>query len=283
MVIAGAVVAAGCGGSSGQSSSKNAMATEGQEVFGSRSGKPPTPGPGSGSAAASEAAWSIVIVAYQGDDRDNLARQALQKVRTQGGLPQAYLDTRGNSLVVAFGQYGSADDPEAQADLARIRAMDIEGGRPFAAAVLAPPIALAGGNPEFDLAQVRKRQGDWALYTLQIGFYGLARGDRSRPTAEQHREWRALAEQGATQLRREGEQAFYYHGPNGSAVTIGVFGVEDFDPSVAGESPAIRALRARYPYNLLNGKAVRERIRGLPKDDPKAYRLQPSSLVAIPS
>ena len=65
-------------------------------------------------------------------------------------------------------------------------------------------------------------------------------------------------------------------------VTVGVFGVNDFDASTmpAIESSRLKALREKYPYNYLNGKGIRETISTA--SGQRITRLQPSSLVGIP-
>jgi hypothetical protein len=192
------------------------------------------------------------------------------------------MEQHGKSWVVAYGRYQDAADPAAVADLQRIKAIVINNQRPFAGAVLAPPENIPGSQPEFDLRQVRARMGEWALYSLQVAVY--SREDLGRPSPKELAEYRKAAEQAVVQLRREGDPAYYYHGTTSSMVTIGVFGADDFDPTVPGvESPLLAKLRRKYPHNLLNGKAMRERIPGLPPNHPDPYRLQPSRLVAVPA
>ena len=269
---------AACGGSGGSREDPR-LADEGREVFASpaaRSGGG-TRGPG---AAGGE--WSIILVGYQGEGAKEAAAEIAQRVRTTGGLPEAYVEEHGKSWVVAYGRYRDATAPAAIADLQRIKDLVINNQKPFAAAVLAPPENIPGSQPEFDLRQVKGRMGDWALYSLQVGVYG--REDMGRPTAAELAQYRQAAEQAVVQLRREGDPAYYYHGTTSSMVTVGVFGEDDFDPATPGlESPLLVRMRTKYPHNLLNGKALRERMPGLPPNHPDPYRLQPSRLVAIPS
>ena len=228
--------------------------------------------------------WTIVIAAFIGPDKAERAAQSLWKAKTLAGLESAYVEERGRAVVLAFGKYAGPDDPRAAADLQRVQTLELDGQRPFADALLTPPNPdrLVGSIPQFDLRNAKKYYGPSALYTLQVGIYGPA--DDRRPTAQELAECRRIAEQAAAQLRREGELAFYYHGPERSTVTVGIFGTDDYDPvnSPGFESPALRETRRRHPLNLLNGKGIRERVRGVPADDPKAWRMQPSSLVAVP-
>lgn len=238
-----------------------------------------------GGGEVGSAHWSIVIVAFVGADQDAQARLGLDKVRREAGLGGAYLEKRERATVIAFGQYPGPDDARAQADLERIRTLRVGGGTPFAAALLTPPSPrhLAGSLPELDLRNAKKLFGkDRALYTLQVGIYG--RADRSAATREEIAEYRKAAEEAAVLLRRDGELAFYYHAPERSMVTVGVYGAEDYDPlnRPGVESTALMQARERHPLNLCNGQGIRERIPGAQGDSEKAYRLQPSMLVGVP-
>lgn len=200
-------------------------------------------------------------------------------MRGVGGLSEARLERRSTALVIAYGVYDGADDPEAQADLARLRATVIDGKRPYAGAVLAPPTqdSISGGNPAWDLTKVRAARGPDALYTLQVGIYG--RGDDADPTEQEIAEFRVKAEQAVEELRNKGDEAYFYHGGRRSTVTIGVFGPMDYDPrNMPGfRSPALARAFEEFPYNLLNGQAIREKVPGT-----EQMRLQASSLVRIP-
>lgn len=230
--------------------------------------------------------WSVVIEGFRGEDQESAAALALEKVRTQGGLPEAYLEKRGPATVVAVGRFAEGESKEAKQMLARVRNTEIvlAAGktRPFADAFLAPPADIPGNMPEYDLRNARKRQGEWAIYTLQIGVY--TRLDKS-PDAKELAEFRKMAELAVTTLRREGEQAFYYHGPTKSMVTVGLFGQEDFDPQTpAAQSAALMALRKRYPHNLYNGQGIKQTVKVNNQQGKQVTttRMQPSSLVEVP-
>jgi hypothetical protein len=236
------------------------LAEQGRGIFGSGVGEVDT-----------DPRWSIVLVTIAGDTRVADAQAALDWARSRGGLREAELSDRGKAIAVVCGRYESIDSPKARRDLERIRAIEVDGTRPFSRAGFLPPSTVAlRGHSEYDLGTAKARYGEWALYTLQVGVY--SREDRA-PTAGELAEIRRTAEEAAHRLRSEGELAFYWHGPNRSMVTVGIFGSEDFDPHgrPGYESAVLREARERHPYNLLNGRAYR--VRG---------RLQPSGLVMIP-
>ena len=255
----------------------------------------PLTGAGRGNPASDAAAyWSIVLVAFTeiepkaGERPLSAAARAeigLAKVVNEAGLTGAFVEKRDKATVVAYGRYDGPGDPRAMADLERLRTLRVAGETPFASALLSPPDPshLEGSLPEFDLRNAKELFGDDnALYTLQIGIYG--RGDRSPSTQAEIAEFRRAAEQAAVLLRRDGELAFYYHAPERSMVTIGVFGQDDYDPRNRQgiESFGLIAIRERHPLNLLNGQGIRERIPGTTGEGASSFRLQPSKLVAVP-
>ncbi len=213
------------------------------------------------------------IAGVFGDDRDRVWLYRMEKDRPP---------------FVVYGRYSDPGSEEAQADLSRIREMRVQGRAPFARAIMMPVDRgpRAGSQSvdsrlaRNDLRNAKKLFGADAVYTLQIGVY--AREDKQRPTAEDLAAFRKAAEDAVARLRREGEQAFYYHGPNGSMVTVGIFNDSDLDTSVTPpiESARLKAARAKHPNNLLNGRGVREMVRN--GSGEMVPRLQESRLVLIP-
>ncbi|MCC6659778.1 MAG: hypothetical protein IT437_02710 [Phycisphaerales bacterium] len=266
------------------------MTAEGQSLFGTPAPAAPT-GPVESAAAAkgdsrgspSDAAggWSILIEAFAGPQAEASAREAVTRAQSTLGLDGAYPEKRGETWVLAYGHYTGPADPKAARDLARIKSTEYRGLRPLAGAYLSPEV-LEGTLPEFDLRNVKKSRGRWAMYTLQIAAYGVEGAGRVKP--EDMEQARAKAEEAVVDLRRQGEEAFYYHGPNRSSVTIGVFEADDVDAETHQESPRIRQLRERYPYNLFNGKGIKEFHRGIGPDgkDVVVERMSPSRIVMIP-
>jgi hypothetical protein len=253
-----------------QNSQFDPIAAQGPEVLGT--GKPAPAG-------GTDTSWSIVIFSAVGDSMEQDAQKALEKIRTVGGLPQAYMERRGKSLIVAYGKYPSADAPQAQQDLKRIQGLKINEDTPFAAAVLAPPVfdSLPGSIPEYDLSTLKQRRGKAAMYTLQVGAY--ARMDGKEPSQQDLASFRGAAEKAVVELRREGEEAFYHHGRNMSVVTVGVFGDKDVNPVVAGQDSMIVTMaRKRHPLNLVNGQGVKVRTRSQVE-----AQLQPSRIIVIPN
>ncbi|UYV13968.1 MAG: hypothetical protein NCW75_06675 [Phycisphaera sp.] len=230
--------------------------------------------PGGGTSARDDGAWTIVLAAFRGEEADKAARLAHDRVVNEGGLQGARVEQRGRAILLTLGRFGGPDDPEAAAELERVRGVQIRGFTPFERAILTPPLASTGTNPEHDLLNVHRTYGPGYIYTLQIGSYGRADG---RPATDAERmEARRAAERAVATLRSEGEQAFYFHGPNYSSVTVGLFRAEEVDPQTGLRSPAFYDLQAKFPYNLLNGAERRVTLQG---EEPQAQR---SVLVGIP-
>ncbi|MFZ4573765.1 MAG: hypothetical protein ACOYN0_05165 [Phycisphaerales bacterium] len=234
--------------------------------------------------------WSIVIVGFKGDNGAMLAEQALARVQL-AGLESAYRDKRDSTWVVAYGGYKDPGSAEARADLEAVRSTVVDGDRPFTGAMMAPPATtLIGSMPEFDLSLVRKRSGGQrAKYTLQIAQY--CKPDRTAPTDAELAEFRKAAEEACVRLRREGEEAYFHHGPRMSAVTIGLFTEADYVTTAPHtkevgaivisrkpvESELLRGARERFPYNLINGQAAKVRSHAAAEG-----RMVPSVVVTVP-
>ncbi len=288
VVLLGAVLCGeGCKAKGDREKPSAEMAAQGRELFGGTDGAaPPSGGPGeaSGSARAtgsSQEAWTILIEGFRGENREVRAGETLAGVRGDGALPEAFIEDRGDMTVIAYGRYPGPDDRRARADLERIRSMRFGEAAPYTEARLMPPL-VEGSLPELDLRNAKKAYGPDALYTLQVGVY--SREDRDRPSASELSEFRRLAEAAAVQLRNDGELAFYYHGPLRSMVTIGVFGPRDVDGKTGAESEKVGRVRERHPFNLHNGKGIRERQMATTMSGAQTQvtRMQRSTLVAIP-
>lgn len=234
---------------------------EGPAVFG-KFGAAPGDATGDPSKAPEGATWTIVLATFRGQGHAAAAAAALPKIRAYSGLTAAFVETRGqDASLVGLGRFVEPGSSAALAELRRVRAIagsgtDGAGAKPFEGAFFAPPAGAAAGasgaRPEYNLTRAREQHGKGAFVTLQVGVY--ERTDLGATSAQDLAEIRAAAEQAAAQLRREGEEAYYYHGPRRSMVTIGAFPEEDVTQK---RSPAAAALRKRHPYNLLNGQGYK--------------------------
>lgn len=140
---------------------------------------------------------------------------------------------------------------------------------------------------QYDLSTAKQRVGSHAIYTLQVARYGHI--DNQRPTNEELASFRNAAEEAVLQLRTAGDEAYFYHGPAGSTVTIGLFEDADYVTTTKGpdgntqqlprpyESARLMAARTKFPHNLVNGQTLEVRTKG--SKDPIT---QPSFVVGVP-
>lgn len=225
-------------------------------------------------------AWSIVLAAFRGEQQQQAAGEMLSKIADQAELAGAFVDSRGGgrSTVVAVGRFADPSSADAQAKLQRVRSIKMAertGGvevvkRPFTGAFLAPPGELTnlGQQPELNLVRAKEQFGPKVEYTLQVAVYGrkdILDQQKRNPTEDELKEARRAAEDAVATLRKEGELAFYFHGPRYSTVTIGVWSDSDFASRPAPgsgerartENPDLTALRQRFPNNLYNGAGLK--------------------------
>lgn len=250
----------------------------------SRPKRPTTPAPASTPAAPAKedtrgadpapldlrvSGWSIVLESHSGPDAMARAQARLAPVGNDAGRSDVHVRATARGAAIVAGAYRSPDSPEARADLAMVRERVVGDRRPYSQAFFAPPRDAIdpGLVPEVNLLTARQVFGKEKEYTLQIGFYQSKKPEEAKRAAEQ----------AAVQLRRDGELAFYFHGPTMSLVTVGVFSDADFDAGLRPKTAAILALQERYPLNLHNGQfPVIEKRPGAPE------MKQPSQLVKIP-
>lgn len=197
------------------------------------------------------------------------------------------MEDRGDRIVIIYGSYTDLNDRRAREDLQRIRGLTIDDERPYSRAIIGPPAVreVYGEIPEFDLRNARQHHGQDKDFTLQIAIYGRQDGDR--PSDRELTEIRRTAETAVAELRREGQEAFYFHGSTRSTVTVGLFtedevGGRGADGVRRSESMRLREVRREHPNNLLNGQGIRERIPGTRGNAERNFRLQPSQLVMVP-
>lgn len=264
--------------SSGDNPQNRSLKETGQEVFAPANGKKS----GSGPIDHREGSWSILIGAYSGPDQARDARNSLAVLQSLGFM-DAFAQPRGKATVVAFGHYPQPGDPQAQEDLNRIREFTVDGDRPYARAMMVPPDnAGAAAAGDLDLRSARKKYGKKAVFTLQVAVY--SRTDDRAPTADDLAQFHKAAEDGAAQLRQGGEEAFFFHGPNRSLVTVGVFDYDDYDRgSGKPDSTRLQDTKKRHPYNLLNGAPYRAKRAGAAPNPGKTDDYVRSELVEIPA
>lgn len=207
--------------------------------------------------------WAILLQTFEGSNRDKQASRLIDRLTLEVGMPDLWkADAKGKTNVYR-GRYPDENSRAAKQDLRQTRLILFDGKRSFEHVDL---VNLSTGQASlrdggaFDLRRYPGR------FTLQIGYYD-----------EMFPEFRKAAEKAAAELRAQGEEAYFYHGPTISLITIGLFDDSDLaqvDGKVA-YGPRIKEIQKRFPHNLGNGLTIVEKIRG------KKVREQPSVLVKV--
>ncbi len=223
-------------------------------------------GPGGGAAASG---WAIAADAFEGPNHQALAEQRRMEFVSQTKLGDWWVKHEANTSLVLYGRYDDPKDGAARADLQKLHQLTARGQitpRTLMLTPIARPVAAGvGGLAQYDLRRAARR----GVYTLQMAVYDERFGS----------DFRRAAEKAAAALREEGTEAYFYHGPNRSMVTVGVFGEDAARYNAGGlivYSDAVKRLRNQYPYNLVNGRTMRVR-----QGEGDFYEA-PSHLVRIP-
>jgi hypothetical protein len=245
-----------------------------------------------------ENTWLVALLSIPSStpNAPQLAAVALNEARTRGGVPNAFAVERANAWIIASAEFAQQDEALARAELARVRALRTADAQPFASASLLAPSKRgeAGSMPEFDLSVLTASLPPDILYTLQVGIYQVGDGVDT-PSDSERRELRKAAEEAVRVLRKDGAEAYYWHGPTRSTVTVGLFGERDVqrtareggkEITIAQRSDRLAAAQAAYPQNLVNGMAIRVRVQGADTPDRaptgRAGGFQPSFLIRLP-
>lgn len=209
--------------------------------------------------------WSILLASFTGSDQQKQASDLVDQLKHLN-ISDAWFAEEDGYTHVYRGKFSDPTKPQVQSALRQSRMIKINDQRPFARArIVAAKPALAVSQSQMDL----KRYRDQGLWSLQIAVYDDQAGSN----------YKRLAEEAATNLRKDGDMAFFYHGPFRSMVTVGLYSYDQAwtQRLNVGDtySPAIRKLQKKYPYNLYNGRTVIEKVGG------KKVREQPSFLVQV--
>ncbi len=198
---------------------------------------------------------------------ENCQAMAQSLRRTPGIRPQEVRcdhDYSSNTSRLYYGSYLREVNPEThrldypeqlRSDLQLIHSLGDDQNRRFFAAARIVPFARPEdlGRPEWALANAD------GVYSLQIAVFYPEPG---------FTESRRAAVELVAELRRQGHEAYYYHGDVQSMVTVGTFDESVVIQTEHGKqmlSPQVKALQAsnpRFKYNYQNGRVLTKRIGG---------------------
>lgn len=202
---------------------------------------------------------TVLLAEYRGPDAAASARR-VGKELSDKGVPNVFIVEGADLASLCVGRFGSWRDKDADETLKSVRRIrDAAGQYPFAGVMLVPVPEATPPNPW----PLEKTKG---LFTFHVASWE-APGRKTRAQAY------------AAELRSQGYDAYVYHGPRLSMVTLGSFGPEIFDnagligqqgakPKVV--SPHVLELIRRFPRMRLEGEVA----------PPEAH--VPTQLVRIP-
>lgn len=205
----------------------------------------PKPGEGDEAAGLQAEGWTLLLHQFTGPRREEEAHRLVRRLEDEAGMDELWISEAAGTTSVYRGRYG--DQRAARRVLQRTQRVRLEGESLLQNAVLAPLGRGSGiSDDPLDLSQ---HSGQ---FSLQIGYFDEEYdGDRHD-----------AAEAVVDELREAGHEAYYYHGPHRSLVTLGVYTHESAfvtreDPRAPGSTVStyaghIRELQQRFPYNLGN-------------------------------
>jgi hypothetical protein len=216
--------------------------------------------------------WAIRAITTVGGDHARSAEAYADALRKVDGLRSRLVRIIHDSVTskVYYGRYlreydvqtGNATfKPPHRDDLRVIRGLTLGAGgsRPFAMA-LPELLPIPSTHPEWDLT--RQTTGHWSLHVAV--FYNEGRMNQRRKAAEDY----------CSELRRQGELAFFHHGPVKSSVCIGLFPESALKTMTKTDrrtgtpisgtvyaDPRLAALQKKFPNNLENGHIINRIVR----------------------
>ena len=201
----------------------------------------------------SSQSYAVQLQRFTGPQATAMAVDLVGRVREQAGLGDIWYAEAGGTSTVYAGRYRDPQADRARAMLQLVRAAQVDGSRLFTRAQVVP---LSGSSADAAVYNERDLRNHRGMITLQIGFYDANYGAS----------FRAAAETAVDVLREQGEDAYFYHGPNRSLITVELFTRgQALVPSGQTEqySPTVRLLQERFPHNLMNGLTFERRENGV--------------------
>jgi hypothetical protein len=168
-------------------------------------------------AAGSESYTVLLHPPFLGPDHVRDATDGKRRVEDATKWSGVYIVHEERSSSVYLGRYSEAN--QATTDLERVRKWKMpDGEQPFSQAIVTKLAGESVGRPEWDLG--RATDPNW-YYTVVIAeFHNVPE--------EGYTNRKQLAAANCEDLRRQGVEAYYFHGPAKSFVTIGAFPVSAF-------------------------------------------------------
>jgi len=246
-----------------------------------------TPGTG-------EPIWAVRCDAVRGPDRVRLANHRAEALRRVRGLKPDLVQVvhQEEESIVYYGRYRRQSDsqtgtvryqPDPKPDLDLIRSLSlVSNGRNFWPFMYATLEELPIGRPQHPEWDLNHARGYWTLHVAVFFDDG--------PIT--NRRW--LAEEYCRELREQGVEAYFHHGPALSSVCVGAFpqsavqtvkeihplsGIATFKNKIV--DPRLLELQRRFPESYWNGKRVYDLVYD-PQRGEKVRLLRQSFVAKLP-
>lgn len=218
-----------------------------------------------GSSESEKGNWAIAVASYKGVGHAEQAKALVENLKANG-LNDPWIMPEPAQTTVWHGHYKDGNSKQAAEDGAVLRKLGGFGIVKRGNYVPQPVTeATAGKVAEWDL----RTAATHGRYTLQVGYY-------EDPDLKKRA---AAAEAFVKVLRDKGEEAYYFHGPNRSLVTVGAFPHEAVNAKNEF-SPVIEAAQRKFPHHAVNGYS--QRVRRTDMAGKEIWIEQPSFVVQIP-
>lgn len=190
--------------------------------------------------------YTILLYVMRGADHAARLERYMARTERDTGWRGLFVVSRAGYSELCWGRY--AKSKQAAGNLAKAKRYRTPVGVPiYAKAIILPlPDRKQPGPPQWNLHNAN------GTYTVVVAeFYNV-------PGRYQGRENNAVAY--CRQLRQQGQQAYYLHGPSVSLVTIGAFPESSIATVMRNNmatpeirDPRILEIRRRHPYLAVNG------------------------------
>lgn len=200
-------------------------------------------------------AWSVLLGTFTGDDHVASANAARTRLAARiPSVKDCFVRRVPQGSVLLVGRFTGPTDPAAQAKLKELKALVVEGQRPFAAAMLTRVSADAAPPGPYDVRRLRERFPKVRpLYSLQVAAWSTF-GEKGASRSAM----RAAAEAYCKELRTKNVEAWVHHDDDSgtSVVTVGHFDHTAYDSKSTLFSADVERLRKKFPRHLVNGEEV---------------------------
>lgn len=235
----------------------------------------------SSNGAAVKGRWSVILATFA--DADHAAKAAAfrgQLISQYPELREAMVRRIGKGSAIVIGRFEAPDDPAAQTELKRVKAIERNKQKPFAGVMLMRTTSDDAGGPpkQWDLRSLRaKFPSVRPLFTLQVAAWSTF-GEKGAD----YDGMRASAERYCAELRKKGHEAWFLHDEDAetSIVSVGHFDRRAYDTKSTLFSPEVQDMMREFPANLVNGEPVLIPVD--PRNPKGKTKPQPCRLVEVP-